>query len=331
MDKSSNISHILEIPAFSKEQVAGKKILIWGAWTRGLFYQQALAEEGMEIEAYIDSNSKGQQFGAPEKNVFLPSFLESNEKYYILVAIEEYTSVFAYLEKLGYQEYKDYIYPSKKISVTGIKHGYWDSYGNVIQGNVGKASIQLKGNAKLIIEDHVTLCDDVKIICGWNSCITIGSGSLLRRNTNILTTESNQITIGQHCRFGQRLNMVLNAGSSFVCGDDCLFSYNICVRADHGHAIIDRTEKTCTRGPIHTVLGSHVWVGMGVSILGGTEIGNHCTIGAGSLVQKAFPYDYVTLAGVPAKVIKENTDWLFDDQATYEDYLDYFQNSDMPD
>lgn len=328
MNLGINISDILDISALSIEQIRDKKILIWGAWQRGLLYQQALADKGIDIEAYIDSDPKMPQFGAPQKNVLLPSILESNNDYYILVALEEHISVFTYLDKLGYQEYADYIYPAKTVSIRGVKHGYSDCYGNSVQGNIGKSTVQLKGNAKLVIGSNVTLADDVTILCGWNSCITIGSGSLIRRNSYISTAGgSSQITIGQHCRFGTGLSIVLNIGSSFVCGDDCLFSYDVRVRADHGHAMIDRTNKTCTRGPVNTTLGSHVWVGMGVSLLAGTEIGDHCTIGAGSVVQKAFPQNFVTLAGVPAKIIKENTDWLYDDQATYEDYLDYIHSN----
>lgn len=323
MNTGTDISNILAIPAFHKELVRNKKILIWGAWQRGFLYQQALIQEGIDVWAFIDSNAKSPQFGSPLKEVYSSSILEPNQDFFILVAIEEYDSVFTLLDKLGYCEYKDYIYPAKTISVTGIKHGYSDAYGNIIQGNIGNASVQLKGNSKLILGDHVMLHDDVKILCGWNSCITIGSGCLIRRNTYISTSGLNQITVGQNCRFGTGLSIVLNTGSSFVCGNDCLFSYDIRVRADHGHAIIDRTNKTCTTGSGNTILGDHVWVGMGASILANTEIGSHCTIGAGSLVQKSFPQNYVTIAGVPAKIVKENTDWLYDDQATYEDYLKF--------
>lgn len=325
MNPNADLSHILDMSAFSVEQIKNKKIIIWGAWQRGFLYQQALMEKGIDIEAYIDSDPKRELFGTPQKNVLLPSVLEADNDYYILVALEEYASVFTYLDKLGYQEYDDYIYPGKTISIRNIKHGYSDCYGNLIQGNIGGALVQLKGNAKLIVGHNVTLSDDVTILCGWNSCITIGDGSLIRRNSHLSTAGgSGRINIGQHCRFGTGLSIILNSGSSFVCGDDCLFSYDVRVRADHGHTIVDRTNRTCTRGPLNTVLGSHIWVGMGVYLLAGTKIGNHCTIGAGSLVQKAFPQDYVTLAGVPAKIVKENTDWLYDDQASYEDYLNYF-------
>ena len=52
------------------------------------------------------------------------------------------------------------------------------------------------------------------------------------------------------------------------------------------------------------IIGHDVFVGMNTIILKGVEIGDRCIIGAGSVVTKSIPSDYVA-AGNPAKVIRK--------------------------
>ena len=52
------------------------------------------------------------------------------------------------------------------------------------------------------------------------------------------------------------------------------------------------------------VIGDNVFIGPCSSIIGDITIGNDIAIGAGSVVTKSFTEDGITIAGVPAKVIK---------------------------
>lgn len=57
-------------------------------------------------------------------------------------------------------------------------------------------------------------------------------------------------------------------------------------------------------GPCSVTIGDNCYIGVGVTILGPVTIGNNVTIAAGAVVAKDVP-DNVTVAGVPAKIIKE--------------------------
>lgn len=52
-------------------------------------------------------------------------------------------------------------------------------------------------------------------------------------------------------------------------------------------------------------LGRYCWIGMNSSILPGTDLGPFTVVGAGSVVNKAFPEGYCVIAGSPAKVIRK--------------------------
>lgn len=52
-------------------------------------------------------------------------------------------------------------------------------------------------------------------------------------------------------------------------------------------------------------LGDNCWIGPGVKLFGGITVGNGVVIGAGSVVNKSFPEDRITIAGVPARKISD--------------------------
>lgn len=50
-------------------------------------------------------------------------------------------------------------------------------------------------------------------------------------------------------------------------------------------------------------IGDNVYIGPGAKIYGPIRIGNNCVIGANAVVNKSFPEDGLTIAGVPAKKV----------------------------
>lgn len=58
------------------------------------------------------------------------------------------------------------------------------------------------------------------------------------------------------------------------------------------------------------VIGDHVWIGNQVIITKGAKISNNVVVGTGSIVTgKSFPSSTI-IAGMPAKVIHNNINWL---------------------
>lgn len=55
-------------------------------------------------------------------------------------------------------------------------------------------------------------------------------------------------------------------------------------------------------------IGDKVWVAMGAIILPGVKIGDGAIVAAGAIVTKDVP-PRCMVAGVPARIVKENVDW----------------------
>lgn len=91
-------------------------------------------------------------------------------------------------------------------------------------------------------------------------------------------------------------------------GEDTMFASQNQVRADDGHPIFDvRTgERINVARSIR--IGPHTWLGWGVIVLGGVEIGEGTVVGANSIVTRSLPNN-VLAVGSPARVIRRDIAW----------------------
>ena len=104
----------------------------------------------------------------------------------------------------------------------------------------------------------------------------------------------------------EHLYGMLAAENEVTIGDHVMFA-NGCFVGDASHRFNDPTipitwQGFTSKGPVR--IGSNVWLGVNCVVTSGVTIGDHCVIGANSVVTTDLP-DNTISAGSPAKVIKE--------------------------
>lgn len=88
-------------------------------------------------------------------------------------------------------------------------------------------------------------------------------------------------------------------GNNVMMGPDCImYSYS----HEHSKINVPMNEQGFEK-EVPIQIGNDVWIGARVIILPGVKVGNHCIIGAGSIVTKNVP-DYAIVGGNPAKIIR---------------------------
>lgn len=125
--------------------------------------------------------------------------------------------------------------------------------------------------------------------CGKN--VNIEKGAIL----------SKAISIGDNSGIGKNahVGITVTIGDNVMMGPDCVI-------LTRNHNFESTDIPICKQGyskerPV--VIGNDVWIGTRVIILGGVHIGDHCIIGAGSVVTHDVN-DYEIVGGNPAKVIR---------------------------
>ena len=107
------------------------------------------------------------------------------------------------------------------------------------------------------------------------------------------------------CFFANRNCQILDGGKvkfgdHVFIAPNCLFT-----TAEHALDVEQRNEGLEVALPI--TVGNNVWIGAGVTVLGGVTIGDNTVIGAGSVVTKDIPSNVIAV-GVPCRVVREITE-----------------------
>lgn len=170
----------------------------------------------------------------------------------------------------------------------------------------------------------ISLPDTVHIdFVGGNNFLTIGREVLTER-LFIEFGDNGRCSIGDNTGIGSLTCYISNAEVSI--GKHCLFSFNIMFRTHDGHHIFDKTTMKRLNWSKDIVIGDQVWIGQGVILLGGAQIGTGSVVGSNAVTSSQFGRNQI-IAGAPAKVIRENIVWSRDstrdfEHATFEECID---------
>ena len=105
------------------------------------------------------------------------------------------------------------------------------------------------------------------------------------------------VYIGRHAYFAALDSIIIENG--------CVLSEYVYI-TDHAHGLHPEhgpimKQQLESKGPVH--IGRNCFLGFRVSIMPGVILGDHCIVGANSVVSRSFPA-YSMIAGCPAKVVK---------------------------
>lgn len=187
--------------------------------------------------------------------------------------------------------------------------------GNVVRTHAGapplasgKFEVVINGsNNKIVFGPGITIKKLVVDINGDNNTILIGKNCVLSCNISA-KSHGNKIDIGKFTTIGGA-RIECEYGTSITIGEDCMFSRDIVIRSGDSHSIIDLSTGKRINNAKSVSIGKHVWMGYGVNIGKGADIKQNTIVGMGSYVNKAFSMGNLILAGVPAKIVKENVIW----------------------
>lgn len=147
---------------------------------------------------------------------------------------------------------------------------------------------QLKNKqpGSLYIDDNATLNVD-NFTCYTGCRVTVNKNASLTLKSGFLNQDS-----------------VIECFDHIFIGENCAISERVMIRDSNNHTLNHPGYQK--NAPIH--IGNHVWIGMGATILSGVTIGDGAVIAAGAVVTKNVPPNTL-VAGVPAKVVRENVEW----------------------
>ncbi len=190
--------------------------------------------------------------------------------------------------------------------IRGRKQNVIDNQGAFMK----KCKIQFQGkNNRIILEKGCCLNRCRIHMSGNGFTLHIGEGTFLENQGFAFEDEGGFIRIGKKGIFSGGLFSVAEKDCGIEIGEACLFSSNVYITTTDSHSICDKKTGERINPGEHVTVGDKVWVGANVSLLKGSVIPANCVVGRGALVTKKIDIEHSVIAGVPAKVVKENIIW----------------------
>jgi len=202
-----------------------------------------------------------------------------------------------------------FLYRSSKI----VRQISLEELKGIVKGNFsmpGNVSLEMDSSGALVVEKGRFVFN-----AAWVEHDPFPSVLLIAESASVVVKDTFYIYSGSRVYINKGAKLVLGSGyinsnlnlscfERIEIGKDVAIAENVCIRDSDNHTIVPGKYKKTK--PV--IIGDHVWIGMNATILKGVEIGTGAIIAAGAVVTKNVPPNCL-VAGVPAKVIKENVKW----------------------
>lgn len=165
----------------------------------------------------------------------------------------------------------------------------------------GPILLELSDPTAVEIGDHVHLMPSIHLKTRDGGRIVLGAGSRLDTGVRIVAANNATVELGENVVLG--IGTVINAGADVTIGAESFAGPHVVINAsDHGIMLGESMlQQRYTHEPI--IIGSDVWLGAGVCVTRGSQVGNGAVLSAGSVVTGRTPSNAV-VQGQPARVIK---------------------------
>lgn len=116
--------------------------------------------------------------------------------------------------------------------------------------------------------------------------VSLGSHLISDGHGTIIVDSGASLQIGNHVYFNE--DLMISAKSAVVIGDGCRFGPGVKI-FDNDHVFDSENGVTDKHISAPIKIGQRCWIASNAIILKGTQIGDNCVIGAGSIVQGVIP------------------------------------------
>ncbi len=150
--------------------------------------------------------------------------------------------------------------------------------------------------------------------------IRLGNSVRVAKRCSLFGGNKHVLEIGDFSYVGMN-SFIDGFNAKVIVGDHVSIAPNVCIVSGSGPnaSTIMQRVMPVVKAPVS--IGNNTWIGAGVFIMPGVELGECCVVAANSVVTNSFP-SYSIIGGSPAKLIREFTqvekDLLKDETPNYE-------------
>lgn len=173
-----------------------------------------------------------------------------------------------------------------------------------------KATIKVSGSGNQLVVARGAVITNCEIrLSGENNKIYIGENVRFRSGKIYLKDTENQSICIDSDTTVEGAYLLVDEAASISIGKDCMLSTDIIIRVGDKHSILNSETKQRVNPAKDVVLEDRIWIGRAVQILKGSYLKSETVVGACSVVTSKFTKGNCVVAGMPARIVKENICW----------------------
>ena len=190
--------------------------------------------------------------------------------------------VVSYHVRLGGVTRDNFIVEKKNLSTASMRIGFGDSANGRRESK--KSLIQIANGGKIILKGTIGLSQGV-----------------------VLLVNNASLVFGDHfrCNYSSTIDCT---DEDIVFGNDVVLGWNVTVKNNDGHTVTQKGQRKKKAAPVY--IGNHVWLCAYSTVLKGVNVGDHCVVAYGSLLTKADSENHTLYAGMPAKPVRKEINWM---------------------
>ena len=196
------------------------------------------------------------------------------------------------------------LFGSNKVKMKGVNNLF-----NASSALLKKTDIQVFGNDNCLLLGKGVRFEGVIKIYGNNNSIEIHDNCFIKGAKFWIEDDKNKIEIGRYSTVEENTEFATIEGCNIIIGEDCMISSDVTIRTGDSHSILN-DEGIRINSSKNIEVGNHVWIGNKAVLTKGSLVSDNSIVGSGALVNKAFQIKNCIVAGLPAKVIKDQISWL---------------------
>ena len=161
--------------------------------------------------------------------------------------------------------------------------------------------LKARFRGRLVTDGLCFVCPGVKLEIGKGAKLHLGRWSWIGHDSKIRVHEG-EVFLGAKSVMGQECT--ISAFQHVSIGRECILADRVMlIDFDHGVVEVERPIRLQGIYKRDVRVGNNCWIGYGVCVLRGVQVGDNAVVGTSAVVTKDVP-DNAVAAGVPARVIR---------------------------
>jgi acetyltransferase-like isoleucine patch superfamily enzyme/coenzyme F420-reducing hydrogenase beta subunit len=200
-----------------------------------------------------------------------------------------------------------YNFIKRSVKINPLKMGYLISAPHTIMHIGKKADIQLNARLRIGVKKYRRSKLETRFSVDNGGTLIVNSPFNIRYGSDIEIFSGGTLIFNGKRGGGANISTTIICAKRIEIGEHVMIGRNVTIRDNNGGHYLSQQGYKDTR-PV--IIGNHVWLCEGCTIMPGVKIGDGAIVGAKSLVIDNVP-PYSLVSGNPAKVIQTNIYWKY--------------------